>query len=80
MNAHNSNEKQHDQSSPSNSLSGGLCRDCVNWEGEDGYGHCHKLTLGTGNMDRCRVYEDSMPIGTEENFGCVHFSGKPAAN
>lgn len=57
------------------------CGDCKYWNRWDhNVGTCDQLTLGlrsgrtTKGHDRCRVYDDSDPITTEINFGCIHFS------
>lgn len=60
------------------------CGDCKHWNPwDDNVGTCEQLTNGLRSdrsnetHDRCRVYDDSDPITTEINFGCVHFSPNP---
>ena len=60
------------------------CEKCKHWydlwEGQS-CGSCDKLTYGgrlgkSAEYDKCRVYDDSDPITTEKNFGCIHWEAK----
>jgi len=57
------------------------CKTCKHWvdiweDREQNVGACYMLTPQypecSENADKCRVYSSSDPIGTEENFGCIH--------
>lgn len=59
------------------------CKTCKHWErwsdewkGYDKFaGTCNLLgneRSERGDNDNIRVYSDSLPITTEENFGCIH--------
>ena len=53
------------------------CKTCKHWVDiwEDRIeimGECYMLTDESENLDKCRVYSDSEPINTGENFGCIH--------
>lgn len=45
-------------------------------------GNCAELTAekDESSYDRCRVYDDSIPIGTDRFFGCIHFQAKEPEN
>ena len=60
-----------------------ICRNCKHWvlwktyfEGQiqEPMGNCEALTnQPLESYSDCRVYDDSDPIATGENFGCIHF-------
>jgi hypothetical protein len=59
------------------------CKYCKHWDRTDWHncawgghlGSCQRLTDGDGEemRNRIRVYDDSIPATTEENFGCIHY-------
>ena len=66
-----------------------ICGNCKHWYNlweDDSCGSCNILTeedryrscclYDTGKYNKCRVYDDSDPITTEKNFGCIHWRKK----
>ena len=61
-----------------------ICKTCRHWYDlweENCCGSCGKLTYDhrlerNDKYVKCRVYEDSDPITTEKNFGCIHWEEK----
>ena len=56
-----------------------ICRNCKYWYDlykNNNCGFCNQLTQKEGNYVKCMVYDDSEPIGTQKNFGCIHWRKK----
>lgn len=63
----------------------GTCKDCKWWgdDGKKGIGVCNHEALGINYYTEpltpeVIAYDDSYPLETREDFGCVHWEGKNA--